>query len=135
MEGQDYYEMVIIPAEDRITLDVLSEFEIATIVSHRISQIGKGDMPYLNAQDYLVDTEGFTQDKKLSIAKEELISKDGKTFIKLSRTADIAKAELNTGKCPYLVVRTIVKNEKNKKIYAEIINPNELEKSILKYEH
>lgn len=130
---KDYYDLHIIPDDERITLDVLSLFEVSSILSNRITQIGTDQRNYLLTENLYVDTASLSQNVKRKINPNEVITNGKGSFIKLSSTADIVKAEINTGNVPYLIHRVISRDTVNKIAYVEIVNPNKLAKPVLEY--
>lgn len=127
------YKVVIIPDEERITLDIATTFEIGSILSHRISQIGKDMIVYLPDQYRYVNTDTLDATVKKNIPSSEVVKNGFGTFVKLSSTADIVAGEINTGNIPYLIYRTISVDHKEKIIWAELVDPNTLSKPVLEY--
>jgi hypothetical protein len=127
------YKIVIIPDEERLTLDSLTSFEIASILSHRISQIGKDMIVYLPDEYRYVNTDTLEPNIKKKIPQSDVIKNGNGTFVKLSSTADIVAGEINTNNIPYSIYRQISIDHKEKIIYAEMIDPNTLSKPVIDY--
>ena len=116
--------MVITP--NRITLDRLTLFEYAEIISNRIRDVGNGGAVHIDQSDLVIPVEEY--DKKLSKEGKDIILENGQFYIVEDSTYAIVKIELNKGKCPYLIVRVI--KETGDTILAELVNPNDCIKPI-----
>lgn len=111
--------MVINPT--RFTLDRLTSFEYAELISTRIRDISKGSTVNVDFDELVIPIEEY--DSKLSKENKEIILEGDKFHIVEDSTYGIAIIELNKGRSPYLLVRPI--KEKDGTIYAEIVNPND----------
>lgn len=127
------YKIIIIPDSERITLDIATTFEIASILSHRISQIGKDMIVYLPNENRYIDTNTLDPNVKKNIPASDVIKNGNGTFVKLSSTADIVAGEINTNNIPYSIYRQISIDHKEKIIYAELVDPNTLSKPVIDY--
>ena len=127
------YKIKIIPPEERLTLDIATTFEIAAILSHRISQIGKDSIVYLPDIHRYVDTNTLDANVKKKIPASDVMKNGNGTFVKLSSTTDIVSGEINTNNIPYLIIREISVDHHKKEIYAELVDPNTLSKPVLEY--
>lgn len=127
------YMVHVIPENERITLDRLSTFEVGTIISQRISQIGKDSITYLAPEYLYINTETLDNTVKSKISKDSIVKNGEGTFVKLSTTADIVFGEINTGCIPYHIVRHISTDHNKKIIWVEIVDPNKLSKPVLEY--
>jgi len=110
--------MVIVP--ERITLDRLTLFEYAEIVSNRIRDVGNGGTLYIDQQDLVVSVDEY--DKKLSKEGKEIVLENNQFHIIEDSTYALVKIEINKGKTPYLIVRVI--KETDDTVLAELVNPN-----------
>ena len=110
--------MVIVP--ERITLDRLTLFEYAEIVSNRIRDVGNGGTLYIDQQDLVVSVDEY--DKKLSKEGKEIVLENNQFHIIEDSTYALVKMEINKGKTPYLIVRVI--KETDDTVLAELVNPN-----------
>ena len=129
----DEYRYVIMPYEDRVTLDKASVYEVAAATTKRIPFINKTFDTYLDASQIRIDTDQIDKIKITNIDPKEIINIDGKSFVQLSSTADIARAEINNNRSPYSTLRIIGIDEEKKIKYCEIFSINECEKPILPY--
>jgi len=127
------YKIIIVPDEERLTLDVISSLEIASIMSNRISQITKDMVVYLPDDFRYVNTSTLNDGIKKNIPQTEVVKNGHGTFVKLSSTNDIVSGEINTGNIPYLIHRTISVDHNKRIIYVEPVDPNTLSRPVLKY--
>lgn len=127
------YAVKVIPDDQRITLDILSTFEVGQILSHRIDQIGKDFIIYLPDENRYIRTDTLDNSVKNKIPKESLVKNGNGLFVKLSTTMDIVSGEINTNNIPYNICRHISTDHQKKIIWVEIVNPNLLSKPVLEY--
>lgn len=127
------YKVQIIPDDERITVDKINSFEMASLIAHRISQIGKDATVYLPDEYRYVNTEQLNPRAKKNIPPENVIKNGNGTFVKLVSTVDIVSAELNTGNNPYCILRIISIDHQRRIIHAEIVDPNNSPKEVLEY--
>jgi hypothetical protein len=125
--------MKVIPDDERITLDILSTFEVGQILSHRIDQIGKDFIIYLPDEHRYIKTDTLDSNIKSKIPKESIVKNANGLFVKLSTTADIVSGEINTNNIPYNICRHISTDHHKKIMWVEIVNPNLLSKPVLEY--
>jgi hypothetical protein len=111
----------------------MTTFEIGSILSHRISQIGKDMIVYLPDEYRYINTNNLDANIKKNIPPTDVIKNGNGTFVKLSSTADIVAGEINTNNIPYLIYRQISIDHKEKIIYAEMVDPNTLSKPVIDY--
>lgn len=116
--------MVIIP--NRITIDKLTMFEYAELITTRIRDIGRGSAVFIDPEELVIPVDEY--DSKLSKENKEIVLDNDKFHIVEDSTYGIAKIELNKGRSPYLLVRVI--KERDDIVYAEIVNPNNCIKPI-----
>lgn len=133
MSEPKYWKMIRIPDDERITLDIASLYEIGSIFSSRINQIGKGDRIYLEMDDFLVDTKDIKKTIKIEVAENDIVKNNGATYIKINTTPDIVKAELNNKKCPYAIIRVISSDPQTLTMYYELVDVNQLAKPLFMY--
>lgn len=100
----------VIQIKKSITYDVLTKFEIARILNLRCLGIGKDSIIYIKYDEI--------EKSKDSINEFEGIN-----------TEDIARQELNQGKCPFLIYRVV--HETDDTIYVDIKDPNKMLRPIL----
>lgn len=132
-QKNQYFKLIEIPEDELITLDYLSTYEIAHLISANIKQINQDNKIYLEPDEILIDVKDIEPEIKKNISNVDIINYNGQTYIKLTNTTDIAKAQLNKNKCPFLIVRERSRDLQNMIIYAEIKNPNTMIKPILPY--
>lgn len=128
-----HYSIAIIPDDERLTLDQLSTFEIASILSHRISQIGKDSIIYLPEEYRYVDTSNLDDSIKKKLPESVIVRNKKGTFAKLTATADIVHGEINTNNIPFDILRIISVDDATQTIHAELVDPNKMAKPVLEY--
>jgi len=127
------YTVKIVPEDERLSLDILSIFEIAQILSHRITQINKDSRTFLPPEFRYINTNTLDNATKAKIPKDYIVNNGDGSFVKLSTTEDIVYGEINTGNIPYCISRHISTDHNKKIIWVELVNPNSLAKPILEY--
>lgn len=120
------YTYKIVPAEERITLDRASKYEICNVVTDRISMIEKTFQTFLKSEDLLLDINQVEKTKLANIDANQIINYGDKSFIKLSSTRDIARCEVNKKLSPHKVLRIMRIDDNEMVIYAELVSINEL---------
>lgn len=113
-------------SDTNITLDKITYYEYAEIISNRIRDIGKGSEVRLDISELTIPIDEY--DGKVSKKGKEIFEDGNKFYIVEDSTYHIAKIELNKDKCPYLILRVL--KETDTDVYAELINPNGMIKPI-----
>ncbi len=130
---QNFMNVVIIPEENRLTIDKASLYEISNATTYIIDNISSTFKTYLPANELLVNIKELPESDKKNINPESTYVENGETYIKLSSTADIARAEINKGLRPLVVYRPIQEIENT--IYMERVDFNKLSKPIMEYKN
>ena len=134
MSGIKEWELVIIPDEERITLDIASAYESCNAVTDRMSMITSTFQTFLEPELLLVDLGKIDDSIKSKLNPDEVIkASDGRSFIRLSNTRDIARCEVNMKKSPFSSLRILYEDIDTHKKYAEIVSINSLRKSAFTY--
>lgn len=107
----------VIPPENYITPDVLSAYEIASILSLRSAAIGAGGTTFLNNDDLFIKVEDYNSNMSGIVVR-----KDDEDLVRITNTAEIVKRELNKRKCPLLIERTVHETDTEK--WVELRDPN-----------
>jgi len=131
MEQPKYKQIIVIPEDERITLNKLSIYEQSNITTKRITMIKNNPKIFVEPDLLLVNINDIEQHKRANIQAEEVLSYAGESFVKLSSTRDIAKLEINQKKSPFSIMRIISEHEE--KIYVEIISANDLSAKLMPY--
>lgn len=117
----EYKKIVVV--NDHVSIDLLSKFEIAEIISKRVDNVTKGGKINLSIEEMLIPV-----DERRDLSGEVVIY-NGKKYMKITNTTDLVKKELNLNKCPYLIERKLYEDDAN--IYVEYRDPNKMIKPII----
>ena len=124
-------KVVRIPEEERITSNRASVYEISNAISKRIPMINSNYVTYVDVLTVSVDE--LSDKKRAAVNPKDIIEIDGKHYVSLTSTSDIARCEINNKKSPLSLVRIISEDYVNGIIYVEIVSVNQLDIELLPY--
>lgn len=119
------WNVIIIPKEEYITGDEISDYELANIIQSRVSILGLNHKLWTDELPVAKISE-LPSTKLGNIKASDIVKIGGEEFVKLFTSADIAKYEINKKKCPFKVVRVIQVNHKLNTIHIELRKVNDL---------
>lgn len=117
-----YSKQLVIIDDYNFTLPLVSKFEYGEIISKRILDIGKTGKIFMTDDKMKISVTDY--DKKINSEGKNVVKHKDEWVVIEDDTCILAKQELNAGKCPYLIMRII--KQTNDKVYAVLVNPNEL---------